>query len=102
MERLQVYIPATAEAYKRKSGELCFFLVSEDVKAAYDKEARGGNYTAILDEQPLFYDDLKPGQELPIKLQGTNSPIVPYEALKHYASLCDKIKGLAEDPKEQG
>lgn len=97
MERLKVFIPATAEAYKKGYGELCYCLVSEDVKAAYDREAKGGKYTAILDEQPLFYYDLKPGQELPIKLQGIDSPIVPIEALKPWQSLIDKVKKLAEE-----
>ena len=97
MERLKAFIPACAKEYKDGSGELCFFLVSEELKAAYEKEATGGNYTGILDEQPFNYDELKPGQELPLKLQGIDAPIVPIEALKPWQSFYEKLNILTED-----
>lgn len=96
MERLQAYIPATEKAYKKGAGELCFFLVSEEVKAAYDREARGGSYSGILDEPSIFYYGLNPGEELPLKLQGIDAPIVPIEALKPWRSLME----LVEQPEE--
>lgn len=100
MERLKVFIPATAEAYKKGYGELCYFLVNEDVIAAYDREAKGGKYSGILDEQPLFYPELKPGQELPLKLQGIDNPIIPIEALKPWRSIAEIFKELADTPEE--
>lgn len=98
MERLRAFIPLTEKEYKKGYGEGCYFIVSAEVKAAYDKEETGTTYKGILDTDSMHYPELKQGQELPLEMRGIDSPIVPYKAIKKQRkeTIIDLIKQLEE------
>ena len=84
MEHIKANIPHSREEYEIGAGEGCFFLVSEDVKAAYDKDEAGTVYTGILDNDSIYYPGLNHGAELPLEMRGNMRPVVPIEALAQW------------------
>lgn len=81
MEYIKVNLPASQEAYNRGNGEGVWVLVTEDVKKAYDTDEEGTSYTAILDNDSVYYPKLLHGTEMPIEMRGKNRPVVPYSWL---------------------
>ena len=53
----------------------------KDVKKAYDTDEEGTSYTAILDNDSVYYPALIHGTEIPIEMRGENRPVVPYNWL---------------------
>lgn len=85
MEYIKVNLPASQEAYNSGNGEGVWCLVTEDVKKAYDTDEEGTSYTAILDNDSVYYQALIDGTEMPIEMRGKNRPVVPYNWLiKNY------------------
>lgn len=81
MEYIKANLPGSPEAYEQGTGEGCYFLVTDDVKAAYDRDEAGTAYTGILDNDSIYYPGLTHGTELPIEMRGDRRPVVPYEYL---------------------
>lgn len=81
MEYIKVNLPASQEAYNRGNGEGVWCLVTEDVKKAYDEDEEGTSYTAILDNDSVYYPELVHGTEMPIEMRGEYRPVVPYNWL---------------------
>lgn len=86
MEYIHVFLPASQEDYRNGDGELVWVLVTEDVKKAYyntDEECT--SYTAILDDDSIYYPKLVRGTEMPIEMRVEDIPVVPYNWLvKNY------------------
>ncbi len=81
MEYIKVNLPASQEAYNGGNGEGVWCLVTKDVKKAYDADEEGTSYTAILDNDSVYYPALTHGAEIPIEMRGKNRPVVPYNWL---------------------
>ena len=85
MEHIKVNLPNSEEKYIAGNGEGVWCLVDEDTKRAHDENETGGGYTAILDNDSLYWDGLKHGVEMPIELRGDYRPVVPFGWLAaHY------------------
>lgn len=81
MEYIKVNLPASQEAYNRGNGEGVWALVTQETKKAYDSDETGKAYTAILDNDSVYYPELVHGTEMPIEMRGENRPVVPYSWL---------------------
>lgn len=86
MEYIKVNLPASQEDYRNGDGELVWVLVTEDVKKAYfNADEEGTSYTAILDDDSVYYPGLVRGTEMPIEMRVEDIPVVPYNWLiKNY------------------
>lgn len=85
MHLIKVNLPSNEEAYKNGNGEGCWFLVSEEVKNAYDSDENNTKYQGILDNDSVYFKGLFAGTELPIEMRGEMRPVVPYNYLvEHY------------------
>ena len=82
MEYIKANIPASMESYRSGNGEGCYFLVTEEVKRAYDQDEDNTNYVGILANDSLYYPELKAGAEVPLEMRGSFRPVVPYEWLQ--------------------
>lgn len=78
---IKVNLPQSEEAYRQGTGEGCFFIVSDEVKRAYDADEAGTTYTGILDNDSSYYRGLYHGEELTIEMRGDKRPVVPYSQL---------------------
>lgn len=94
MEFIKANLTCSQEAYIHGAGEGCFFIVSEDVKAAYDNDEAGTTYTGILDNDSCYFKGLYHGEELPLEMRGEKRPVVPYDYLiKHFELNTDFLEG---------
>ena len=105
---IKVNLPPDEEAYKYGYGEGCFFIVDDETKEAYDRDAEDGEYYGILDNDSFYYPGLNHGERLPIEMRGEKRPVVPIDALKkwkarpvkevieEYAEYMRKEEGNAE------
>lgn len=80
-EYIKVNLPGSQESYTTGNGEGVWVLVSEQVKAAYDRDAEGGYYFGILDNDSCYWPGLNHGAAIPFEMRGKNRPVVPYEWL---------------------
>lgn len=88
MKYIKVNLPASQEAYDRGNGEGVWCLVTEDVKKAYDADEVGTSYTAILDNDSVYYPKLVHGTKIPIEMRGEYRPVVSYKWLiKNYMKI---------------
>ena len=81
MEYIKVNLPNNEANYLSGNGEGCFALVDEKTKIDYDNDKKGKGYTAILDNDSIYYPGLMAGTEIPIEMRGKNRPVVPYQWL---------------------
>ena len=82
LEHIKVNLPFNEDAEKQSYGEGVFCLVYEDAKRAYDADENGTIYEGFIDNDSLYYPELKHGFKVPIKMQGAElRPIVPYNWL---------------------
>lgn len=80
-EYIKVNLPGSEDSYKTGNGEGVWVLVSKQVKAAYDRDAQGGYYFGILDNDSCYWPGLDHGASIPFEMRGKNRPVVPYEWL---------------------
>lgn len=80
-ESIKVLLPINEED---TGSESVWFLVTPEVKAAYDADEDGTIYEGILDNDSFDFVGLMHGTKLPFKMQGTLKPVVLFEALKDY------------------
>lgn len=83
-EYIKVNLPASSEAYESGNGEGVWVLVNEHVKAAYDRDATGGYYFGILDNDSCYWPGLDHGAAIPFEMRGKNRPVVPYKWLAEW------------------
>lgn len=87
MDYIKVNLPSTQNGYEEGYGEGIWCLADHDAKIAYDTDEAGTKYTAILDNDSVYYPGLKHGVVVPIEMRGTYRPIVPLDWLeKHYGN----------------
>ena len=77
LEHIKANLPANQTSYEEGSGEGVFILVTPEVKAAYDNNETGGNYEGILDNDSMYYPELKHGARIPLEMRGNNRPVCP-------------------------
>lgn len=80
-ENIQVMLPLFIQ---EQGYEGVWFLVTPEVKAAYDRDEEGTTYEGILDNDSFLYRGLMHGTKLPFIMQGKNKPVVVIDALKDY------------------
>lgn len=80
-EYIKINLPGSEDSYKTGNGEGVWVLVSEQVKAIYDRDAEGGYYFGILDNDSCYWPGLNHGAAIPFEMRGKNRPVVPYEWL---------------------
>lgn len=83
-EYIKVNLPGSEDSYKTGNGEGVWVLVSEQVKAIYDRDAEGGYYFGILDNDSCYWPGLNHGAAIPFEMRGKNRPVVPYEWLEEW------------------
>lgn len=82
---IKVNLPRDEASYLDGCGEGCWAIATEEVKQLYDQDATGSGYTVILDNDSIYYPELKSGTEIPIELRGPNRAVVPLKWLvEHY------------------
>lgn len=81
---IKAILPPNEDCYKCGNGEGCWFIVDDRTKTAYDLDATGGTFYGILDNDSIYYPDLKHGERLPLEMRGNRAPVVPIEALKKW------------------
>ena len=75
---IKANLPSSAAEYRVGAGEGCFFLVSDEVKKAYDTDEKGTTYQGILDNDSYYFKGLLHGETLPLEMRGDKRPVVPY------------------------
>ena len=81
-ESIQVMLPLFLQ---EQGFEGVWFLVTPEVKKAYDRGEDGTIYEGILDNDSYLYKGLMHGTKLPFIMQGERlKPIVVLDALKNY------------------
>ena len=70
MKYIKVNLPANQEAYNSGNGEGVWCLVTEEVKKAHDADEEDTSYTAIIDNDSVYYPKLVHGTEIPIEMRG--------------------------------
>ena len=81
LEEIKVNLPVSYQDYLDGNGEGVWMQVGPEAKKAYDTDESGTLYTGYLDNDCLYYPELKPGDLLPIEMRGENRPVVPYAFL---------------------
>lgn len=84
MEHIKINLPANEEAYQSGNGEGVWVLVEEDAKKAYDNDESGSIYSGILDNDSVYFPELKHGATIPVEMRGEKRPVTPFEWLKQY------------------
>ena len=82
---IKANLPGTSADYENGNGEGCFFIVDDATKAAHDRDATGGGFFGILDNDSYYYPGLKHGERLPLEMRGDRRPVVPLEALQRWS-----------------
>ena len=83
---VQVNLPDTAEHYESGNGEGCWADLEGAAREAYEHDACGGRYEAVLRNDSIYYPGLACGTVVPIEMRGANRPVVPYAWLvENYA-----------------
>lgn len=83
-EYIKANLPGSEDSYKTGNGEGVWVLVSDQAKAAYDRDAQGGYYFGILDNDSCYWPGLDHGAAIPFEMRGKNRPVVPYEWLEEW------------------
>ena len=87
-ESIKVLLPSNEADFLQGFGEGVWFLVTKEVKAAYDADEVDTTYWGILDNDPYNWAELKHGAKLPFEMRGEQRPVVLYDFLKaHYIPL---------------
>ena len=77
-EYIKVNLPKNENDYISGTGEGVFVKVKEYVKKAYDDDEIGIYYSGILDNDSVYYPELKRGTLIPIEMRGKNRPVCYY------------------------
>ena len=86
-----------SNSYASGNGEGCFFLVEDDVKAAYDNDDEHGVYWGVLDNDSLYFIGLEHGERLPLEMRGKCRPVVPFGYLRDRYELNPEWFGESAD-----
>lgn len=67
---IKVNLPNSEEKYISGNGEGCFVIVDEETRRLYDEDDFGTICEGILDNDSLYYPDLKHGVRVPFEMRG--------------------------------
>lgn len=73
---IKVNIPANEEGFREGFGEGVFVIVDEEVRKLYDEDDKGTICEGILDNDCLYYPELKHGARIPFEMRGDKRPVV--------------------------
>ena len=86
---IKVNIPSSEEGFREGFGEGVFVIVDEDVRKLYDEDDEGTICEGILDNDCLYYPELKHGVIIPFEMRGDKRPVVLFSWLKENYKLAD-------------
>jgi len=78
---IKAILPTSGENERDSFGESVFVIVKPDAKTAYDNDEIGTTCTGILDNDSFDYPGLRHGTQIPLIMNGTKKPFVPYKWL---------------------
>ena len=78
---IKVNLPESEEDYLAGYGEGMWAKVDDKTLEAYNSDAVGEGFEAILDNDSFYWDGLEHGQIAPIEMRGDKRPVVPYNWL---------------------
>jgi len=87
-EYIKVNLPPSEADYLRGNGEGVWVLVDSATKTDYNQDVSGKGYVGILDNDSLYYPELKAGDLLLFEMRGGYRPVAAfYEFLSQLAKL---------------
>ena len=75
---IKVNLPASSKEFETGIGEGVWVLVDDATEAAYVNDVDKSIFRGTLDNMPLHWSNLTPGDELVLEMRGKNRPVVPY------------------------
>ncbi len=86
---IKVNIPADEEGFREGFGEGVFVIVDEEVRKLYDEDDKGTICEGILDNDCLYYPELKHGVRIPFEMRGDKRPVVLLSWLRDNYEIAD-------------
>lgn len=83
-EYIKVNLPNTQEESVSGNGEGCWFLVDQATKDVHDTDVEGGIYEGKLDNDSIYYPNLKAGEILQFEMRGKKRPVALYDHLQAF------------------
>ena len=82
---IKINLPASSKEFETGIGEGVWVLVDDATKSAYVNDVDSGVFRGTLDNAPMHWSNLNPGDEIVFEMRGNYRPVVPYEWLTQYA-----------------
>lgn len=92
-EYIKVNFPLTEEEYISGNGEGMWVLVDPETKKAHDEDASGGRHFGVLDNDSVYYPDLKHGTVFPFEMRGNSRPVADFRG------FLSKLNGISQEEK---
>lgn len=77
---IKVNLPYSEEQFINGNGEGCFVLVDNETLNAWNDDGNvGGEYFGTLDNNSIYYPEMKAGTEIKFELRGEHRPVAIIE-----------------------
>lgn len=88
---IKVNIPMDDFSFEMGNGEGVWVIVDEDVRKLYDEDDKGTICEGILDNDCVYYPELKHGAKIPFEMRGDKRPVVLLSWLRDNYELSESF-----------
>lgn len=84
LKRIKINLPYDEKDYINGNGEGCWALITPQILRYYKSDIVEMEFTAILDNDSVYYPNLKAGMAIACEMRGGHRPVAIYSQLQQY------------------
>lgn len=91
MQYIKVNFPRNEENFQSGNGEGMWVIVADDIAEKYANDETGITSFGVLDNDSVYYPELKAGTEVVFELRGTHRPVALIDGfLDNFTAISDE------------